>query len=161
MNKRSKKPPVTPAEGPCPEGLKAFDVTVVETFNHHYIVYAKDERAAEEIVEGKCNNDEFSPSTEGDSEFDRSVDAEETELRVMDLKPETYIRWKRRKYPLWKLWKDRRFALVGSVDLQKVLYDEDDLSKVSDPKARAVDLEIAFYVGPEDTVADIVKEIFG
>lgn len=161
MNKRSKKPPVTPAEGPCPEGLKAFDVTVVETFNHHYIVYAKDERAAEELVEEKCNNGEFSPSTEGDSEFDRSVDAEETELRVMDLRSETYIRWKRRKYPLWKLWKGRRFALVGSVDLQKMLYDEDEPDKISDPKAGKIDAEIAFYVGPEDTVADIVKEIFG
>lgn len=161
MNKRSKKPPITPAEGPCSEGLKAFDVTVVETFNHHYIVYAKDEHAAEELVEEQCNNDEFSPSTESDSEFDRSVNAKETELRVMDLKPETYIRWKRRKYPLWKLCKGRRFALVGSVDLQKMLYDDNDLRKVSDPKARDIDLEIAFYVGPEDTVEDTVKEIFG
>lgn len=92
MNKRSKKPPVTPAEGPCPEGLKVFDVTVVETFNHHYIVYAKDERAAEELAEEKCNNDEFSPSVENDSEYDREVSAEETELRVIDLKPDTYIR---------------------------------------------------------------------
>lgn len=161
MNKRSKRPPVTPAEGPCPVGLKAFDVTVVETFNHHYIVYAKDWLAAEELVEEKCNNGELSPSMESDSEFDRSVDAEETELRVIDLKPETYIRWKRRKYPLWKLWKGRRFALVGNVDLQKMLYDDDDLSKISDPKAREIDLEITFYVGPEDTVEDTVKRIFG
>ena len=140
MNKRSKKPPATPAEGPCPEGFKVFDVTVVETFNHHYIVYAKDEHAAEELVEEKCSNDEFSPSTEVDSEFDRSVDAEETELRVIDLKPDTYIRWKRRKYPLWKLWKGIR---------------------ISGPKAREIDLEIASYVGPEDTAKDIVEEILG
>ena len=161
MNKRSKKPPVTPAEGPCPEGLKVFDVTVVETFNHHYIVYAKDERAAEELVEEKCSNDEFSPSMESDSEFDRSVDAEETELRVMDLKPDTYIRWKRRKYPLWKLWKGNRFAIVGSVDLQKMLCEKDAPTMIFDPKARMIDEEIAFYVEPEDTVKDIVKEVFG
>ena len=161
MNKRSKKPPVTPADGPCPEGLKAFDVTVFETFDNHYIVYAKDERHAVEIAEERCNVGKFSPSDEPDSEYDRKVSAEETELRVMDMKPEMYIQWKRRKYPLWKLWKGRRFALVGSVDLQKMLYDDDDLSKISDPKARAIDLEITCYVGPEDTVEDIVKRIFG
>ena len=54
-----------------------------------------------------------------------------------------------------------RLALVGSVDLQKMLYDEDKPDKISDPEAGKIDAEIAFYVGPEDTVADIVKEIFG
>lgn len=45
--------------------------------------------------------------------------------------------------------------------MQKMLYNDNVLSRISVPKARKIDLEIAFYVEPEDAVKDIVKEIFG
>ena len=96
MNKRHKRCHVTPEEGMCHPGLRAFDVTVSETFNKHYLVYARDSTEAEEIAEERCNSEELSPSNELDSEYDRTVSAEETELRVVDLKPNGHVKWKGR-----------------------------------------------------------------
>ena len=81
MNKRSKKPAVTPAEGPCPEGYKTFEVTVTETYTGIYTIFAKNQAEAEEIAGERCSTGEISPTDDKDSEYDNSISAEESDSR--------------------------------------------------------------------------------
>lgn len=167
MNKRKKNPVVTPEDGPCPKGMKAFHVHVRETYDSHYIVYAKDETEAAEITDKKVMSGAFDPANDGDSEYDNEITVEgEAALRVVDLKPDGYITWKRAKYPYWTLIKDGEACRVSTVELQKALFKDfkDDARLIYESKrANDIDDSIAFFVSNDecDTVESVMDELFG
>ena len=76
MNKRRKNPVVTPEDGPCPKGMKAFHVHVCETYDSHYIVYAEDAEQAEEIANAKVADGTFDPTSDKNAEYDNEVTVE-------------------------------------------------------------------------------------
>lgn len=164
MNKRRKNPVVTPEDGPCPKGMKAFHVHVRETYDSHYIVYAEDAAQAEEIANAKVAEGAFDPTSDGNAEYDNEVTVEgEAALRVVDLKPDGYITWKCAKYPYWMLVKDGEACRVSTLELQKALFKDDACTVYENKRASDIDDSIAFFVSDDecDTVESVMGELFG
>lgn len=164
MNKRRKNPVVTPEDGPCPKGMKAFHVHVCETYDSHYIVYAEDEVQAEEIANDRVAEGAFDPTSDGNAEYDNEVTVEgEAALRVVDLKPDGYITWKRAKYPYWMFVKDGEARRVSTVELQKALFKDDACLIYESKRANDIDDSITFFVSNDecDTVESVMEELFG
>ena len=164
MNKRRKTPVVTPGDGPCPKGMKAFHVHVRETYDSHYIVYAEDETEAARIADEKVAYGEFDPTNDKNSDYDNEITVEgEAALRVVDLKPDGYITWMNVKYPYWTFVKDGEARRVSTLELQKALFKDDACLIYKSERANDIDDSIAFFVSDDecDTVESVMKELFG
>ena len=160
MNKRKKKRMAAAAGGLLQQGQKIFEVTVKETFEKTYTVFAKSADEAEEIASDKCNNGEYDPSAEKDSEYDNDITAEEVKPCLNHFKPLEFVKFRGHSYPVWavKYGKERR--LVSTETLERALFKDDGRTDYVSADAKRIDDRFAFFADPTTPIQDIVEAIW-
>lgn len=160
MNKRKKKRMAAAAGGLLQQGQKIFEVTVKETFEKTYTVFATSADEAEKIASDKCSEGEYDPSMEKDSEYDNEITAEEVKPCLNHFKPLKFVKFRGCSYPVWAITYGNDRRLVSTETLARALFKDDGRTDYVSEAARRLDDRFAFFADPTTPVIDIVEEIW-
>ena len=160
MNKRKKKRMAAAAGGLLQQGQKIFEVTVKETFEKTYTVFAKSADEAEEIASEKCSEGEYDPSAERDSDYDNEITAEEVEPCLNHFKPLKFVKFRRSSYPVWKVTYGKESRLVSTETLARALFKDEEQTEYVSNTARRLGERFASFADPTTPIQDIVEAIW-
>lgn len=160
MNKRKKKRMAAAAGGLLRQGQKVFEVTVKETFEKTYTVFATSADEAEEIASGKCSEGEYDPSMEKDSEYDNEITAEEVEPCLNHFKPLKFVKFKGHSYPVWAVTYGSERRLVSTEMLARSLFKDEERTEYVSAAAKRVGDRFAYFADPTTPIMDIVEAIW-
>lgn len=159
MNKRKKKRIAASAGGLLQQGQKIFEVTVKETFEKTYTVFATSEAEAEEIASDKCNNGEYDPSAEKDSEYDNEITAEEVKPCLNHFEPLEFVKYNGHSYPVWEVTYGTECFLVSTETLENALFKDKNRTEYVSAAAQRMDERFAYFADPTTPIEDIVEAI--
>lgn len=160
MNKRKKKRMAAAAGGLLQQGQKIFEVTVKETFEKTYTVFATSAAEAEEIASDKCNNGEYDPSAESDSEYDNDITAEEVKPCLNHFKPLEFVKFRGSSYPVWAVTYGNESRLVSTEALARALFKDEEQTEYVSASAQRLDERFAYFADPTTPIQDIVEAIW-
>lgn len=160
MNKRKKKRMAAAAGGLLQQGQKIFEVTVKETFEKTYTVFAKSADEAEEIASDKCSKGEYDPSAEKDSEYDNEITADEVEPCLNHFKPLKFVNFKGHSYPVWMVTYGKESRLVSTETLARALFTDEERTTYVSKAAQRLGERFVDFADPTTPIQDIVEAIW-
>lgn len=160
MNKRKKKRMAAAAGGLLQQGQNIFEVTVKETFEKTYTVFAASADEAEEIASKKLAQGEYDPSEDADSEYDNEITAEEVQPCLNHFKPLKFVKFRGYSYPVWALTYGNESRLVSTETLARALFKDDGRTDYVSEAARRLEDRFAFFADPTTPIIDIVEAIW-
>lgn len=160
MNKRKKKRMSAAAGGLLQQGQKIFEVTVKETFEKSYTVFATSAAEAEEIASNKCSEGEYDPSMEKDSEYDNEITANEVKPCLNHFKPLEFVKFKGHSYPVWAVAYGNESRLVSTEMLARALFKDEEHTEYVSAAAQRLDDRFAYFADPTTPIQEIVEAIW-
>ena len=160
MNKRKKKRMAAAAGGLLKKGQKIFEVTVKETFEKTYTVFATSAEEAEMIASDKCSEGEYDPSMENDSDYDNEITAEEVKPCLNHFKPIEFVKFRGSSYPVWSVTYGNERRLVSTETLARALFTDDERTTYVSKAAQRLGERFADFADPTTPIQDIIEAIW-
>ena len=160
MNKRKKKRMAAAAGGLLQQGQKIFEVTVKETFEKTYTVFATSAEEAEMIASDKCSEGEYDPSMENDSDYDDEITAEEVKPCLNHFKPLEFVKFRGSSYPVWSVTYGNESRLVSTDTLARALFTDDERTTYVSKAAQRMGERFADFADPTTPIQDIIEAIW-
>ena len=160
MNKRKKKRMAAAAGGILKQGQKIFEVTVKETFEKTYTVFATSAEEAEMIASDKCSEGEYDPSMENDSDYDNEITAEEVKPCLNHFKPIEFVKFRGSSYPVWSVTYGNERRLVSTETLARALFTDDERTTYVSKAAQRLGERFADFADPTTPIQDIIEAIW-
>ena len=160
MNKRKKKRMAAAAGGLLQQGQKIFEVTIKETFEKTYTVFATSSEEAELIASDKCSEGEYDPSMENDSDYDNEITAEEVKPCLNHFKPLEFVKFRSSSYPVWSVTYGNESRLVSTETLARALFTDDERTTYVSKAAQRMGERFADFADPTTPIQDIIEAIW-
>lgn len=160
MNKRKKKRMAAAAGGLLQQGQKIFEVTIKETFEKTYTVFATSAEEAEMIASDKCSEGEYDPSMENDSDYDDEITAEEVKPCLNHFKPLEFVKFRGSRYPVWSVTYGNESRLVSTETLARALFTDDERTTYVSKAAQRLGERFADFADPTTPIQDIIEAIW-
>ena len=160
MNKRKKKRMAAAAGGLLQQGQKIFEVTIKETFEKTYTVFATSAEEAEMIASDKCSEGEYDPSMENDSDYDDEITAEEVKPCLNHFKPLEFVKFRGSSYPVWSVTYGNESRLVSTETLARALFTDDERTTYVSKAAQRLGERFADFADPTTPIQDIIEAIW-